>query len=76
MYDTAPYRPLDDRPLVQKHAAHDLPGISADATDRYDLTRAIRECDRAIEALSQIRAIHTSNLCRVANRLAFGAVDA
>jgi hypothetical protein len=63
--------PLDSRELIEAPGIRELPGILADSLDRYDLMRAIRACDLAIEALQQTRAIHTSNLCRVANRLAF-----
>jgi hypothetical protein len=70
MHTTA--TPLEERTLIEAPGVRGLPGILADSHDRYDLMRAIRACDLAIEALMQTRAIHTANLCRVANRLAAG----
>lgn len=47
-------------------------GVLANSVDRYDLVRAINRCDELVAQLRSIQLIHSENLCRLANRLAFG----
>ena len=53
----------------------DLPGVLANATDQYDLLRAIRRIDAYCAELAAIRTIHAQNLCRVANHLQAGDTE-
>ena len=46
-------------------------GILANSVDRFDLMRAIKRCDELVTEIRQIQMVHSENLCRVANRLAY-----
>jgi hypothetical protein len=46
-------------------------GILANSVDRYDLMRAIKRCDELAAQIRQVQLIHSENLCRVANHLAY-----
>jgi hypothetical protein len=62
-YTTAGLLPYEDAQRL---------GIIADETDRFDLMRAINRCDELVAQIRAVQLVHSQNLCRVANRLAYG----
>lgn len=58
---TADLLPLDEAQRL---------GVTANATDQYDLMRAISRCDELVSQLRAVQIVHTQNMCRVANHLA------